>query len=162
MHIFRDYYKNKVKLSFADHPFSKEPKHVWVICHYQNKWLLTHHKDRGLEFPGGKVELGETAEEAAIREVREETGGIVSEIVYIGQYLVEGKGGTIIKNVYSCRVDKLQPQSTYYETKGPVLIDTIPGHVKEHKDYSFIMKDDVLPYSLSYIKKNVSNETSSK
>ena len=34
----------------------------------RDQWLLTHHLRRGLEFPGGKVELGETPEEAAVRE----------------------------------------------------------------------------------------------
>src|SRR5699024_4797011 len=94
MYIFTDYYKNKVKFSFSNHPFSKEPKHVWVICHYEDKWLLTSHKDRGLEFPGGKVERGETAEEAAVREVKEETGGIVGRLSYIGQYLVRSEEHT--------------------------------------------------------------------
>jgi len=153
MYTFMDYYKNKVKFSFSNHPFSKEPKHVWVICHYKNKWLLTSHKDRGLEFPGGKVERGETAEEAAVREVKEETGGIVGQLLYIGQYLVEGKGGTIIKNVYYALIDELTQQPTYYETNGPVLLEEIPKDVKINKKYSFIMKDDVLTQSLNYILK---------
>ncbi|UTW70910.1 NUDIX domain-containing protein [Anaerobacillus sp. HL2] len=29
-------------------------------------------KDRGLEFPGGKIEKGETADQAALREINEE------------------------------------------------------------------------------------------
>lgn len=153
MYTFTDYYKNKVRFSFSNHPFSKEPKHVWVICYYKNLWLLTRHKNRGLEFPGGKVEPGETAEQAAVREVKEETGGIVSKLHYIGQYIVEGKGGTIIKNVYFAFIDDLEKQPTYYETNGPVLLDTIPENVKDRKEYSFIMKDDVLHYSLDYIRK---------
>lgn len=60
MLTFRDFYHNEIRLSFLDHPFSKEPKHVWVICRFKGKWLLTKHKDRGLEFPGGKVEEGES------------------------------------------------------------------------------------------------------
>ncbi|HEX6594478.1 MAG TPA: nucleoside triphosphatase YtkD [Bacillota bacterium] len=152
MFTFRDYYDNVVKLSFADHPFSKHPKHVWVICMYNNKWLLTEHKDRGLEFPGGNVEKGETAREAAIREVREETGGIIRKITYIGQYYVQGKGGNIIKNVYVAEIAELRKQATYFETNGPVLLSEIPTNVKDHELYSFIMKDDVLTHCLQYLK----------
>src|SRR5699024_9134910 len=114
---------NKVTLSFKDEPFSKNPKHVFIICTYQNKWLLTKHSDRGLEFPGGKVEEGETAEMAAKREVMEETGGKVNKLTYIGQYKVYGKSETIIKNIYKAEIDSLEEQDTYYETDGPVLQD---------------------------------------
>ncbi|WP_010097107.1 RNA deprotection pyrophosphohydrolase [Ornithinibacillus scapharcae] len=144
MFTFLDFYKNEIQLSFDDHPFSKEPKHVWVICRYQDKWLLTKHKDRGLEFPGGKVEEGESAEEAAHREVMEETGGTIKTIRYIAQYHVAGKAGHVIKNVYFAEIDRLEEQETYYETYGPVLIDDIPKDVKRNKKYSFIMKDDIL------------------
>ncbi|RYG74526.1 nucleoside triphosphatase YtkD [Lentibacillus lipolyticus] len=152
MYIFKDYYRNEVKLSFDDHPFSKHPKHVWVLCTYKNKWLLTRHKDRGLEFPGGKVEENEHPREAAIREVWEETGGLTDSIYYIGQYYVAGKGGTIIKNVYTATVKELLPQKTYYETDGPILLDAIPKDVKNRQSYSFIMKDDVLTHCLDHIK----------
>src|SRR5690625_1372341 len=97
-YIFTDFYHNKVQLSFEKEPFSKTPKHVWVISRYKDKWLLTNHRTRGLEFPGGKVEPGETAEQAAIREVMEETGGVVEELHYIAQYNVDGKSDQVIKN----------------------------------------------------------------
>jgi 8-oxo-dGTP diphosphatase len=152
MYHFKDYYNNEVKLSFKDHPFSCEPKHVWVICRYQDAWLLTKHKERGLEFPGGNVEAGETAEEAAIREVKEETGADVKNIRYIGQYFVDGKRDTIIKNVYFAEVKQIVTQQTYYETDGPRLLASIPSNVKQNELYSFIMKDNVLTYCLDYIK----------
>ncbi len=155
MYIFKDYYRNKVRLSFDDHPFSKSPKHVWIICRHEDKWLLTKHKERGLEFPGGKVEPGEQAEQAAIREIMEETGGVVENIAYIGQYLVEGKAGVVIKNVYYAEILNLLHQDTYFETEGPVLLAQIPSNVKINKGYSFIMKDDVLTHSMNYIKKEM-------
>lgn len=49
MYEFKDFYRNTVQLSFEKEPFSKEPKHVWVICRYEDQWLLTNHKDRGRE-----------------------------------------------------------------------------------------------------------------
>ncbi|ART77725.1 nucleoside triphosphatase YtkD [Sutcliffiella horikoshii] len=154
MYEFEDIYNNRVMLSFEDHPFSRDPKHVWVICRYQNQWLLTSHKNRGMEFPGGKVEDGETADQGAIREVKEETGGHVSKLKYIGQYKVDGREKVIIKNVYFAVIDKLEKQSTYFETNGPVLMKEIPGNIRKDNRYSFIMKDDVLTHCLDKIKKS--------
>jgi 8-oxo-dGTP diphosphatase len=153
MIVFQDYYQNQVYLSFADHPFSKEPKHVWVICRYKNQWLLTNHCHRGFEFPGGKVEEGEAPEQAAIREVLEETGGIVNKLYYLGQYKVEGKGQTIIKNIYFADIKELTKQHNYFETNGPILLPTLPNDIICDKRFSFIMKDGVLVYSLQEIKK---------
>lgn len=151
-YTFTDFYRNKVILSFKKQPFSKTPKHVWVIARYNGKWLLTKHKSRGIEFPGGKVENGETAEQAAIREVMEETGGVVHELHYIGQYFVSGKSGNIIKNVYFGEIDKLTEQENYYETEGPVLLDDFPEDMKTNEQFSFMMKDEVLPRCLKKVK----------
>ncbi|MGP4076579.1 RNA deprotection pyrophosphohydrolase [Halobacillus sp. K22] len=158
MKTFNDFYQNSVRLSFEDHPFSKFPKHVWVICRYNNQWLLTQHKDRGFEFPGGKVEEGETAEEAAVREVMEETGGCVEDLKYVGQYHVEGKGGTVIKNVYFAAIGALTKQEHYFETYGPVLFQHLPKGMKTNERFSFMMKDEVLPLCLHRIKQHHEEE----
>ncbi|SER99451.1 8-oxo-dGTP diphosphatase [Gracilibacillus ureilyticus] len=152
MKTFNDYYNNEVKLSFSDHPFEQYPKHVWVICRYHSKWLLTKHLERGLEFPGGKVEKNETPKEAAIREVNEETGGEVESLYYIGQYFVTGRYDQIAKNIYFAEIATLKKRSTYLETAGPVLLDELPCNIRSNEAFSFIMKDDVLTYSLRYIK----------
>ncbi|MBD1380231.1 RNA deprotection pyrophosphohydrolase [Metabacillus arenae] len=148
METFKDYYHNEVTLSFMDHPFSADPKHVWVICRFQDMWLLTEHGDRGYEFPGGKVEKGEDSKTAACREVKEETGGIVQRLVYIGQYKVIGKEKIIIKNIFFAKVNQIIKQPSYYETKGPVLLDKLPNDIKQNPKFSFIMKDDVLNRSM--------------
>ncbi|MEM5673070.1 antimutator 8-oxo-(dGTP/GTP)ase [Bacillus cereus] len=151
MYKFKDYYHNTVQLSFERYPFSPEPKHVWVVCRYGDRWLLTHHLRRGLEFPGGKVELGETPEEAAVREVHEETGGIVSDLTYLGQYKVSGKDKIIIKNIYFATISAVEQHTHYEETKGSVLLTDIPDNIKTDRKFSFIMRDDVLARTMKHI-----------
>ncbi|MBM7704835.1 RNA deprotection pyrophosphohydrolase [Metabacillus iocasae] len=153
MYTFKDAYNNQVFLSFERHPFSKNPRHVWVVCTYDGKWLLTKHSKRGMEFPGGKLEIGETPEQAAVREVFEETGGKVDTLTYIGQYKVVSKGAPIIKNIYVGKVKELVEQQDYFETKGPVLLDEIPPSIQREEGFSFIMKDNVLQYVMKYIKR---------
>ncbi|GGM36947.1 putative 8-oxo-dGTP diphosphatase YtkD [Paraliobacillus quinghaiensis] len=155
MKKFYDYYHNEVKLSFEDHPFKKDPKHVWVICRWQEQWLLTKHKERGIEFPGGKVEPGETAAQAAIREVSEETGGEVRSLTYIGQYYVKGKSEDVVKNIYFAVIDELAVQPSYFETEGPVLLKELPEKLRTNPTFSFMMKDQVLPYSLERVQQLV-------
>ncbi|USK33007.1 nucleoside triphosphatase YtkD [Bacillus sp. F19] len=151
MFRFKDYYHNEVHLSFEEYPFSKEPKHVWVICRYGDQWLLTIHRDRGYEFPGGKVENSESPDDAALREVKEETGATVSKLRYIGQYKVLGKEKTIIKNIYYAEIGEIIPQTDYLETKGPILFEALPEDIGRNRKFSFIMKDNVLVKSLEKV-----------
>ena len=153
VNVFRDYYNNEVKFAINEQAFSKDPKHVWIITRFNDQWLLTMHGDRGMEVPGGKVEEGESAPEAAIREVFEETGGVVNHLEFIGQYYVDGKSDYIIKNVYFANVDEMSEQAHYFETDGPVLLDELPRNVGKDKRFSFMMRDEILPLSLEEIEK---------
>ncbi|MDQ7862293.1 NUDIX domain-containing protein [Peribacillus frigoritolerans] len=56
----------------------------FVLSRYKGRWVLTKHRERGFEFPGGKREAGESIEETAIREVYEETGGLVGQLQFFG------------------------------------------------------------------------------
>jgi 8-oxo-dGTP diphosphatase len=125
-----------------------EAAHVLVLCRFGNEWVLTNHCKRGFEFPGGKREKGETAEETAKREVFEETGGITKRLCYLGQYRVHSSAGPFVKSIYFAELEELKQKDDYMETNGPVLIARLPDNVKEDSRFSFIMKDDILPLSL--------------
>ena len=56
METFQDVNGNQVQISFQRDFFSETSEHVLVICSFYGQWLLTKHKVRGLEFPGGKRE----------------------------------------------------------------------------------------------------------
>lgn len=152
LYKFVDYYHHTVEISFKRNPYSDHPKHVWIICKYHDMWLMTRHADRGIEFPGGKVEEGETPEQAARREVYEETGGRIKTLSYIGQYKVTATDEIVVKNVYYAEIDELETKDHYFETKGPLLMKELPNDIKTNRNFSFIMKDDVLLYSFERIK----------
>ena len=146
---FFDQQNNKVYLSFKKGAFSIEPRHVIVICRFQGKWLLTNHPQRGLECPGGKLENCETIEQAAIREVYEETGAVVQKPAFIGEYMVEDvQNGPFVKAILFSDIIKLEQKTDYLETLGPVLVEGDLASKVNSKEYSFIMKDLVVPTAL--------------
>src|SRR4051812_41862261 len=122
MKQFFDSNGGRVELSFTRKAFQEEAKHVLVIFQHAGDWLLTNHKQRGLEFPGGKMESGETLEEAARREVYEETGATLSNLTYIAEYQVSGQKGSFVKAVFWGTVNRVEEPSSYYETHGPVKV----------------------------------------
>src|SRR5438105_8190959 len=57
-----------------------------VVIQNDNKYLLVYNKKfGGWQFPGGKLEKGENAEEAAKREIFEETNLVVENLEKIGE-----------------------------------------------------------------------------
>lgn len=150
---FRDFHGDLVRLKFTPNVFSEEAKHVLVICKFEDKWLLTKHRERGLEFPGGKVEQGELLEEAAKREVREETGAELGKLQFIGEYEVESRDGNFVKAIFYGEVKELHVKPHYHETEGPTLVGEDLLKQRFGPEYSFIMKDAVIGESILHIQK---------
>jgi 8-oxo-dGTP diphosphatase len=151
METFNDEKGGTVKLSFLNDSFSKQADHVLVICRFFDQWLLTRHKERGWEFPGGKREPGETLEVAALREVEEETGAKLKNLQFIGEYEVTYENNSFVKAIFTGEVETLTKKENYLETNGPILIggDLLSLRFQDH--YSFIMKDRVVEIALDKI-----------
>lgn len=150
MERFTDENGCEVTIRFTEEK-QTEGNHVWVVCRYKNKWLLTKHKKRGLEFPGGKVEKDELLQEAVARELYEETGAKMSSCVYIGHYEVRCPQVSIKKHVFFATIKNIIPKPHYFETDGPVLLAQLPTNIKSDSRFSFIMKDRVLPLVIKEI-----------
>lgn len=149
---FFDSVGNVVELSFSQDSFQQETRHVLVLPVTDSGWLLTNHKVRGLEFPGGKVEAGETVEEAARREVFEETGAILGELEWLAEYRVNDPKAPFVKAVFWGKVKNIAEKNNYLETNGPEIIKGDLLKLRHGKEYSFIMKDRVIEECIKKMK----------
>lgn len=138
MFKFTDLNGYGVTLSFKKQAFEITPKHILVLAKYKDRWLLTNHPKRGLEFPGGKVEDGETLEEAVIRETYEETGATLQKIEWFASYYVQCEE-PFVKAVYLAEVDTLNENADLHETLGAVLLT--PEELLLEENMSFYMRD---------------------
>lgn len=67
---------------------------VDIVSKYSGRWVLCKEKTRDTwECPGGHINKGETPEQAARRELWEETGAIEFDIEPIGYYGAKGSDG---------------------------------------------------------------------
>ncbi|MFX3675049.1 MAG: NUDIX domain-containing protein [Paenisporosarcina sp.] len=139
MFLFKDLNGTQVTLSFDPDTFSIPAKHVLVLANNGDNWLVTKNPSRGLEFPGGKVEEGETLEEAVKRETLEETGAMLSDIKWFAEYIVDD----VIpfrKVVFRAKVSEVQDIVGDYETDGFKWLTL--EEFKQSPGLSFHMKDE--------------------
>ncbi|MDD5023135.1 MAG: NUDIX domain-containing protein [Candidatus ainarchaeum sp.] len=77
---------------------------VYTVLTNNGRILVLKRKNGFWEFPGGKVEWGETPKEAAQRESKEETGLLPSHVLFVGAtsavYEKEGKDKHAIYLIY--------------------------------------------------------------
>lgn len=83
-----------LSITFPSQVEDAQIKYAVIVARRNGKWLFCRHSRRTtLECPGGHREEGETPLEAARRELYEETGAVVYDIVEIGPYRVTRFGG---------------------------------------------------------------------
>ena len=151
MFSFQDLNGFQVDLSFTRGEITVESKHVLVFLKHENKWLCTIHKRRGVEFPGGKLEPGETLEEAAAREVFEETGVRVKNLQWFAEYAVHDDT-LFCKTVFTAQFASQEDISFDLETSGMTWLSD--EELVDHPNLSFYMKDEGMKKMLEEVKCN--------
>jgi len=73
----------------------RKPEFVVILAKYKDNYIFVKHKERtSFEIPGGHIEIGETPNMAAKRELQEETGAVQFDMRPVADYAVE-KGVSI-------------------------------------------------------------------
>lgn len=151
MFSFIDQNGLKVTLSFEKNAFLIPSRHVLVLANDDEKWLLTKHPKRGIEFPGGKVENDETLSEAAKRETYEETGARITNIKWLAEYIVHDVK-PFCKTVFRAQVELIEEKAEKHETEGPIWFSL--QEFLRSSNLSFHMKDDGMRKILERVTEN--------
>jgi 8-oxo-dGTP diphosphatase len=152
---FIDQSGHQVNLTFDKDKFL-DPCNVLIFPFYKGKIVMTKHKKRGIELPGGKIKEDETPLAAAVREVYEECGACLTSIELIGQYSIPTLNHTgLIKSIYVAEVSSLEALDWITDTEGPVMFRDIPVDVT-NEQFSPFIKDDVYPLTIQYLQNQAS------
>ena len=84
---------------YDEAPANARQKYAVIIAKYDGKLLWCRHRNRDTwEVPGGHIEEGETAIEAAARELQEETGAtdfILTPVCWYRLHFTDGRWGSV-------------------------------------------------------------------
>ena len=113
---------NTYELGYCD---EDEYTRVVCVCRYKDKYLFSYNKKReGWEIPGGHIEDGESWEEAARREVYEETGATKIKITPVCVYKISTFG-----LLCYCEILELEKLPKEYEMSEIILSDDLPDNL---------------------------------
>ena len=138
MFTFTDLNEKKVDMYFHKGQYEIEPKHILVVVKNGDQFLCSVHRERGIEFPGGKVEGVETLQAAAVREVLEETNVKIKNIRELCHYIVREKQ-PFCKVVFVADLEQQLGGNFVYETKARIWLTE--EQITQHENLSFYMKD---------------------
>lgn len=79
--------------------------YVIIGARENDNWIFVRHKDRETwELPAGHIEEGESASNAAIRELHEETGTLEGKVKAINDYAVTRDGKKLYGRIFYAKV----------------------------------------------------------
>lgn len=111
------------------------PSTTAVVVDSQGRIALVHRKDNGLwALPGGGMELGESIEDCAIREVKEETGLDVEITGLVGVYtnprhVIEYSNGEVRQQFSLCYTTSLMGGTLTYDEESTDIAWVTPADI---------------------------------
>lgn len=113
------------EITFYDLGTVDEKEFTRVVCvsKYNGKYVFSYNKKRnGWEIPGGHIEKGETWQEAAKREMFEETGATKINVTPISIYKISTYG-----LLCYCEIEEMGELPKEYEMEKLLFSDTLPA-----------------------------------
>ncbi len=117
-----------------------------IVARHRRKWILVRHHDRDTyEIPGGHIEDGESADEAASRELHEETGAEEFAIECVSLYSVEKNGRTGYGKLYFAEISKFGDLPDTTEIAEVIVADSLPEKLT-YPDIQPVLLERVIRY----------------
>jgi 8-oxo-dGTP diphosphatase len=117
--FFEPAYKPGIKLAYSV-----------IAAKYGDKWLFVRHqKSDTWEIPGGHVEKNESADEAAGRELIEETGAVDFKLECVATYSVLKNGEKGFGRLYLADIIKLGPVPDTSEIAEVKMMASLPSNL---------------------------------
>jgi 8-oxo-dGTP diphosphatase len=120
------------EVKFYDPLFVPDVELIYSIisAKFENKWIFVRHQKRSTwEIAGGHIEKDETSEEAARRELREETGAVRFNLDCVATYSVNKDGETGYGRLYLAEVFELGPIPYISEIAEIISLDHLPENL---------------------------------
>jgi 8-oxo-dGTP diphosphatase len=117
-----------------------------ISAKFEGKWIFVRHQKRSTwEIAGGHIEPGETSQEAAGRELMEETGALKFKLQCIATYSVTIDGETGWGRLYLAEVTEIGPIPDISEIAEKKFSDHLPANLT-HPDIQPHLFDKTVEY----------------
>src|SRR5512136_155019 len=120
------------EVDFFEPDFTPDIKLTYsvIAARYGNTWLyVRHHRRTTWEIPGGHIEKNESADDAARRELMEETGAVEFDIVCVATYSVLKNGEKGFGRLYLAIINKLGPVPDTSEIAELITSESLPENL---------------------------------